>query len=144
MGALHCTRAAFGFAQEIYLPYICHVPNCITRYVGFLYKTALRSHRLCCHRSICRARRASLFPLSLSLTHCSPIIPPYLPITFLPLSHPLRFFASLFLAPHTYIHTEILRFALSHHMVRGPAARSFIIHPVLKVRHLTQRACTRP
>lgn len=61
-------HAAACESQGIYLPYICHVPNCITRYVGFLYKMALRSHRLCCHRSICRGMLLSS-PISLLPFH---------------------------------------------------------------------------
>lgn len=97
---LHCT--SLGFAREIYLPYICHVPNCITRYVGFLYKTALRSHRLRCHRSICRrAPLSSPFSLSLALTLHHPSI--HAPASSLSSTSLL---VSLFSMPHTRTHTE--------------------------------------
>lgn len=77
--------------RGIYLPYICHVPNCITRYVGFLYKMALRSHRLCCHRSICRGMLLSSL------------------ISFLPsFTLPLSFFPSpsLSLLFFSHVHTR--------------------------------------
>lgn len=82
-------------SQGIYLPYICHVLNCITRYVGFLYKMALRSHRLRCHRSICRG----VLLVSSLISLFSPLLSPLLPL--------LSFIVSLFLyLAHT--HTKIL------------------------------------
>lgn len=105
--------AARGIVQGIYLPYICHVPNCITRYVGFLYKMALRSHRLCCHRSIWHA------PLFSDLS------PSLFPFFSLSLSR---------------THTRVLRLALSPYGSRP--CRSFIIHTVLKVQRLLANAWT--
>lgn len=99
--------------RGIYLPYICHVPNCITRYVGFLYKMALRSHRLCCHRSICRGMLLSSL------------------ISFLPSFAPSLLFFSHICAR---THVRVLRLALSPYGSRP--CRSFIIHTALKVQHL--------
>lgn len=111
-------HAAACESQGIYLPYICHVPNCITRYVGFLYKMALRSHRLCCHRSICRGMLLS------SLISLLP---------FHSISLPL-FFSSRAPLFHVHIQEYLLRLALSPYGSRP--CRSFIIHTVLKVQHL--------
>lgn len=105
-GGLH---AASCESQGIYLPYICHVPNCITRYVGFLYKTALRSPSTSLS-SFNLPRRAPVFP-DLSL---SPII------------------ISLSRAHKNTLDLH------SRHMARGPCC-SFIIHTVLKVEHLVHR-----
>lgn len=95
--------------QGIYLPYICHVPNCITRYVGFLYKMALRSHRLCCHRSICRGVLLSsliflppFHSLSLPLSFSS-FLPVPLSLTYTHKSTPLCTLAIWFAAP-PFIH----------------------------------------
>lgn len=124
-------HAASCETQGIYLPYICHVPNCITRYVGFLYKMALRSHRLCCHRSICRGMLLS------SLI----FLPP-----FLSLSPPPFSLSSVLLVPLSLslslsrTHTRVLRLAFSPYGSRP--CRSFIIHTVLKVQHLANQSRT--
>lgn len=101
---------------EFTCPYICHVPNCITRYVGSLYKMALRSHRLGCHRSICRIACA---PRSL----VSSLI--FLPLTFSPFLH-LFLSSVLFLfVPLSFsslTHTQEYSALHSRHMVRGPTA----------------------
>lgn len=123
VGIIGGPHASCAF-QGIYLPYICHVPNCITRYVGFLYKMALRSHRLCCHRSICRGMLLSSLislPFTLSLS---------LPLAF----SPFLFFSSRASLSRTYTHTRVLRLALSPYGSRP--CRSFIIHTALKVEHL--------
>lgn len=85
---------------------------------------ALRSHRLCCHRSICRGVLLSP-PISLPLFHS-------LTLSLSPLF-------SLCLSL-TYAHTRVLRLALSPYGSRP--CRSFIIHTVLKVQHLTEQSRT--
>lgn len=131
MGALHC-RTRSSRAREIYLPYICHVPNCITRYVGFLYKTALRSHRLCCHRSICRSPSSRV---CLTLSHTPATIIPLYPRRPLALSpSPPLLRESLSRATHTHtekylaLHSRTIWFAALPFIHNTPGSKSSTPH----------------